>query len=103
MRRLLRAAAVCLSALATLVCQAGLAAAEEPVVRQSTAEPVVRHGIDDRPYILRLGSASTDVAIGGYFDLVGSYLQQQGVSDGFSGEARRFNIFITSKIADRIR
>lgn len=65
--------------------------------------PLVRGGIDDRPYLLRLGSGSTNVAIGGYFDLVASYLQTGGVSDGFSAEARRFNIFITSKIADRIR
>ena len=36
-------------------------------------------------------------------ELVGSYLQQVGISDGFSAEARRFNIFLTSKIADRLR
>lgn len=66
-------------------------------------EPMVRRGMYDRPYLLRIGSASTDVALGGYFELVGSYLQQNGVSDGFTAEARRFNIFLTSKIADRLR
>ncbi len=64
---------------------------------------MVRRGVYDRPYLLRIGSASTDVALGGYIDLVGSYLRQDGVSEGFSFEARRFNIFLTSKIADYLR
>ncbi|MCS6912978.1 MAG: hypothetical protein NZ890_07055 [Myxococcota bacterium] len=66
-------------------------------------DPLVRRGVYDRPYLMRLGSPTTDVALGGYFDLVASYLQQQGVSDGFTAEARRFNLFVTSRIADRVR
>lgn len=80
-----------------------LGKAAAPMQNTVRDEPMVRRGIYDRPYLLRLGSASTDVAIGGYFELVGSYLQQDGIADGFSAEARRFNIFLTSKIADRLR
>jgi hypothetical protein len=69
----------------------------------SVDDPLVRGGIDDRPYLARLGSAATHLAIGGYFDLVGSYVREDGVDNGWSWEMRRFNIFITSRIADAIR
>jgi hypothetical protein len=85
---------------------AGRARLDLPIGPQPGAlrdEPQVRRGIYDRPYLMRLGSISNDVAIGGYLDLAGSYLQRDGVSDGFSAEARRFNIFLTSRIADFLR
>lgn len=66
-------------------------------------EPLVRRGMYDRPYVLRLGSGSSDVALGGYFDLVAGAVGRDGVSEGFSTEARRFNLFVTSRIADRLR
>lgn len=81
-----------------------LAAAPAPRAPVSVRdEPMVRRGVYDRPYLARIGTQSTDLAIGGYFDLVGSYLQRKGLSDGFSAEARRFNLFVTSRIADRLR
>ena len=43
------------------------------------------------------------IAIGGYAEFVGGYLAEEGVSEGWSFEARRFNIFIFSSIADLIR
>lgn len=66
-------------------------------------DPLVRRGAYDRPYLLRMGTGSIDVALGGYVDLVGSYLRNDGVSNGFTGEARRFNLFVTSRIANFIR
>ncbi|MCC6750939.1 MAG: hypothetical protein IT371_25005 [Deltaproteobacteria bacterium] len=63
-------------------------------------EPLVRGGIYDRPYLVRVGSA---VAVGGYIDLSGGYRREEGVSDGFSFEARRFNIFLSSTITRFIR
>ena len=65
--------------------------------------PMVRGGIYDRPYLMRIGTDATAVAIGGYFDFVAAYEREEGISEGFSFEARRFNIFITSRIADRVR
>lgn len=65
--------------------------------------PLVRGGIYDRPYLMRIGSDATAVAIGGYFDFVGNYERVEGIDEGFSFEARRFNLFITSRIADRVR
>ena len=61
---------------------------------------LVRRGIFDRPYLTRAGSL---VAIGGYIDLLGGYRREDGISDGFSFEARRFNVFLSSAIADFIR
>ena len=71
--------------------------------KRARRDPLVRRGIFDRPYLVRIGSASTNVALGGYVDLVGNYLREQGIDEGFSFEARRFNIFLTSKIADYVR
>ncbi len=71
--------------------------------RRRVLDPLVRGGIYDRPYLLRVGTDATAVAIGGYFDFLGAYERVEGVSDGFSFEARRFNLFLTSRIADRLR
>ncbi|MCA9671516.1 MAG: hypothetical protein KC503_38225 [Myxococcales bacterium] len=60
---------------------------------------LVRRGIFDRPYLTRVGQA---VAIGGYIDMLGAYQREQGI-DSFGFEARRFNIFVSSAIADFIR
>ena len=62
--------------------------------------PLVRGGIDDRPYLARAFQA---VALGGYADLLGSYRHEEGVSQGFTFEARRFNLFVASRIADFVR
>lgn len=63
-------------------------------------EPLVRGGIYDRPYIYRQGST---IAIGGYVEMLGQYLVEEGVSDGLSFEARRFNLFVFSSISRLIR
>lgn len=72
-------------------------------LKRHTREPLVRHGIYDRPYLARLGTAESAVAIGGYADVVASYLVREGESDGLSFDARRFNLFLTSRIVDRVR
>lgn len=61
---------------------------------------MVRRGIYDRPYLFRYGSM---IAVGGYVDLLGSYMVEEGVSDGFSFEARRFNLFVFSSISRYVR
>lgn len=52
-----------------------------------------------RPFI---GSA-VKTAIGGYVEGNTNYFVEDGISDGFSMELRRFNIFLFSSISSRVR
>lgn len=70
---------------------------------KTRSTPLVRRGIYDRPYLARAGTGDYNIAIGGYLEFLGSYARDEGLSDGFSFEARRFNIFITSQVSDRVR
>lgn len=63
-------------------------------------QPMVKRGIYDRPYLYRYGSA---IALGGYVDLAANYMQEEGITDGFSFEARRFNLFVFSSISRFVR
>ncbi len=69
--------------------------------------PVVRGGIYDRPYIGRLGTSEAlggmSIALGGYTEFLGRYILQEGLTDGFSFEARRFNLFVFSSIGRFVR
>jgi len=56
-------------------------------------------GIYDRPFI---GSAS-GTSVGGYVEGNTNYFVEDGVTEGFSMELRRFNIFIFSSISRRVR
>jgi len=64
---------------------------------------MVRGGIDDRPYLARIGSDATAVALGGYVDFAASYWREAGLDEGLAFEARRFNLFVASHVADRVR
>lgn len=56
--------------------------------------------IYDRPFI-SLGKTRT--AVGGYLEANTNYFAEDGITEGFSMEMRRFNIFLFSTITDRIR
>jgi hypothetical protein len=56
--------------------------------------------IYDRPFITTSRSGST--AIGGYVEGNTNYFSEDGVTDGFSVELRRFNLFVYSSIGSRI-
>lgn len=56
--------------------------------------------IYNRPFIT-LGQTRT--AVGGYLEGNTNYFSEDGVSEGFSMELRRFNIFLYSQIGNRIR
>src|SRR5687767_3863354 len=59
----------------------------------------VQGGIYNRPFI-----ASVDrTAIGGYVEANTNYFREEGISDGFSMELRRFNIFLFSSLGSRLR
>ncbi len=58
------------------------------------------HPIYDRPFVLSFGA---NAAIGGYFEANSNYFVEEGISEGLSFEARRFNIFLYSAVAENIR
>lgn len=60
---------------------------------------LAQEGIYDRPFI---GSVS-NTAIGGYIEGNTNYFVEDGITDGFSMELRRFNIFMYSSISRRVR
>lgn len=62
-------------------------------------KPFVPGGIYDKPFITRLGGKT---ALGGYMDVVGGFERAAGVNEGWSFEARRFNLFTYSVLADGI-
>lgn len=61
-------------------------------------EGFVQEAIYERPYIGRLGST----ALGGYAEANTNYFVEDGITEGFSMEMRRFNLFVFSAISDRI-
>lgn len=59
----------------------------------------VQGSVYTRPFITSAGQ----ISIGGYAEGNTNYFVEDGVTDGFSMEFRRFNIFIFSPIASRLR
>ena len=78
---------------------AALAAA--PLTAQTASQDSVmgQDGIFDRPFIRGVSSTS----IGGYLEGNTNYFVEDGVTEGFSMELRRFNIFLFSSISPRVR
>jgi len=60
---------------------------------------MAQDGIYDRPFIGSLSATS----IGGYVEGNTNYFVEDGLSEGFSMELRRFNVFIFSQVSRRIR
>lgn len=56
--------------------------------------------IYNRPFI-NIGKTRT--AVGGYLEGNTNYFSEDGISEGFSMEMRRFNIFLYSQVGSRIR
>ncbi|HEX9614887.1 MAG TPA: hypothetical protein VGA55_05250 [Bacteroidota bacterium] len=69
-----------------------LASAQPDSVQQSP-KPLVEGGIYDKPFITRLGGKTV---LGGYMDVAGRFERVSGVNEGWSFEARRFNLFTYS-------
>lgn len=67
-----------------------------PPVTDTTS---VQGSVYTRPFI----TSAAQVAIGGYVEGNSNYFVEDGLSDGFSMELRRFNIFIFSQVATRLR
>lgn len=64
-----------------------------------TLPKTVQGGIYTRPFIASAGRT----AVGGYVEGNTNYVREEGVTEGFSMELRRFNIFLFSSIGSRIR
>lgn len=64
-----------------------------------TDTTTAQDGLYDRPFI---GSAS-GTSVGGYVEGNTNYFVEDGVTEGFSMELRRFNIFLFSPISRRVR
>lgn len=56
--------------------------------------------IFNRPFI---GFGRTQTAIGGYLEGNTNYFSEDGITEGFSMELRRFNIFLYSAVSQRIK
>jgi hypothetical protein len=65
----------------------------------SIGAALAQTGIYDRPFIGSLSSTS----IGGYVEGNTNYFVEDGVSEGFSMELRRFNVFLFSQISQHVR
>lgn len=76
------------------LCGAPLTAAAQQV---DTA--MVQGGIYQRPFLVTAGRT----AVGGYAEGNANYFRTDGVSEGFSMELRRFNIFLFSSVGRRLR
>ncbi|MGH3373011.1 MAG: hypothetical protein ACRDPR_23740, partial [Nocardioidaceae bacterium] len=81
------------------------AAAQEPDttaprrIRARVDSMPVQGGIYNRPFLASVNRT----AIGGYVEANTNYFREEGISDGFSMELRRFNIFLFSSLGSRIR
>ena len=73
-------------------------AAPTPVAAQADTT-IAQEGLYDRPFLTSVGGTS----IGGYLEGNTNYFREEGVSEGFSMELRRFNVFLFSAIGPRVR
>jgi hypothetical protein len=83
--------------LLAVVAPISIARAQVDTTRRDSTS--VQSAIYRRPFIGSAGSAS----IGGYMEANANYLVTDGVTDGFSSEMRRFNIFLFAPVGPRLR
>jgi hypothetical protein len=81
---------------AILICDAGQS--QEDTLRDE--RPFVRGGAYDKPFVTRLFGRT---AIGGYAEALWKLQRKEGVTEEIGFEARRFNMFMFSRISDRVR
>jgi hypothetical protein len=86
-------------AMAGLLLPGRLMAQVDSTRRGTRDTTTVQGSIYSRPFI----AATNRIAIGGYVEGNSNYFVEDGLSDGFSMELRRFNIFIYAPVASRLR
>ncbi len=65
--------------------------------------PLNQEGVYNRPFVASAGQGAVRTALGGYLETAAHYFVEDGVSEGFSLEMRRFNLFVYSSIARRLK
>ena len=75
-----------------------LALGSAPLAAQADST-LAQEGIFDRPFISSISSTS----IGGYVEGNTNYFVEDGATEGFSMELRRFNVFLFSQVSPRVR
>jgi hypothetical protein len=90
--------------LAALASGAGLAGAQQrdtvarrDSARADSARPFVRGGVYDKPFQTRLVGRT---AIGGYAEVHARYQRVDGVAEESGFEAKRFNLFTSTRVSD---
>ena len=83
-----------------LVASVQSAFAQRDTVRADTARPFVRGGVYDKPYQTRLLGRT---AIGGYAEAHARYERVDGITEESGFEAKRFNIFTSTRVSDFVR
>ena len=95
-RRCRRCLTTAAAALGVMLLSSSTEAQTDTTRRDTTS---VQSAIYRRPFIGSAGSAS----IGGYMEANANYLVTDGITDGFSSEMRRFNIFLYAPVGPRLR
>ena len=62
-----------------------------------------KDAVYQRPFIFEGQTGNLTAAVGGYLEANTNYFSTDGISEGFSMEMRRFNIFLYSTIMERIK
>lgn len=62
-----------------------------------------KDAVYQRPFIFEGQRGNLSAAVGGYLEANTNYFSTDGISEGFSMEMRRFNIFLYSTIKERIK
>src|SRR3990172_2192128 len=86
--------------IATILVSLQIMAQTDTVSTDSVKMKINKDAVYNRPFI-SLGKTNT--AIGGYVEGNTNYFVTDGIGEGFSMELRRFNIFLYSTIASRIK
>jgi hypothetical protein len=87
-------------AVSLLVLASNTASAQRDTVRADTTRPFVRGGVYDKPYQTRLLGRT---AIGGYAEAHARYERVDGLTEESGFEAKRFNIFTSTRVSDFVR
>ena len=62
-----------------------------------------KDAVYQRPFMFEGQTGNLTAAVGGYLEANTNYFSRDGISQGFSMEMRRFNIFLYSTIKERIK
>ena len=72
----------------------------ETITRDTIKQKLNMDAVYNRPF---LTSTKVPVALGGYLEANTNYVETDGISDGFSFQARRLTVFISSTVGKKIK